>query len=313
MGGYNEVLQQEHYYPFGMGIRGEWKFVQPQIRGGNMYQYNGIELNDDFGLDWNMAFYRSYDPSMAKWTGVDPEAEMYYSWNSYNMALGNPITNSDPSGATVVDPNGNPVSISFDEDNKPVYTFSDKYSEKKRARVEKRFMKETAPIISIMAETEQGRKDIETLNNMSTSVELFFREDATTEVNSWVYYGKIEENGYYKDATIAPYFGNHKESSSESDFAEWLGAVMTVEVGHLEKDQIKLDTEAKKSNPRYLQQPNSKEFQKSYEPLLNRATEYRIKYRKANNQPITKEVFAPLDKYGIKYNEYNKVAREGLK
>ena len=55
-GGYNEVLQQEHYYPFGMGIKGEWKFVQPQVGGVNLYQYNGIELNEDFGLNWNMAF-----------------------------------------------------------------------------------------------------------------------------------------------------------------------------------------------------------------------------------------------------------------
>ena len=59
-----------------------------------------------------MAFYRSYDPSIAKWTGVDPEAEMYYSWNSYNMALGNPITNRDPSGATVT-----PTQSAFDQLN----------------------------------------------------------------------------------------------------------------------------------------------------------------------------------------------------
>ena len=35
-------------YPFGMGIRGEWKFVQPQIGGIHYYQYNGKELNEDF-------------------------------------------------------------------------------------------------------------------------------------------------------------------------------------------------------------------------------------------------------------------------
>ncbi len=53
-GNTNELLQQEHYYPFGMGIRGEWKFVQPQVGGGDPYLYNGIELNDDFGLNWKM-------------------------------------------------------------------------------------------------------------------------------------------------------------------------------------------------------------------------------------------------------------------
>ncbi|BDS09827.1 hypothetical protein AsAng_0005320 [Aureispira anguillae] len=34
------MLQQEHYYPFGMPIRGEWKFVQPQV---GERQCNGID------------------------------------------------------------------------------------------------------------------------------------------------------------------------------------------------------------------------------------------------------------------------------
>ncbi|MGH1339542.1 MAG: RHS repeat domain-containing protein, partial [Aureispira sp.] len=97
-GNANELLQQEHYYPFGMGIRGEWKFVQPQIGGVNQYQYNGIELNDDFGLNWNMAFYRSYDPSIGRWNAVDPLAEKYFSMSPYNGMGNNPIKFIDPDG-----------------------------------------------------------------------------------------------------------------------------------------------------------------------------------------------------------------------
>ncbi len=97
-GGYNEVLQQEHYYPFGMGIRGEWKFVQPQVGGVNQYQYNGKELNDDYGLDWNMAMFRSYDPSIGRWGQVDPLAEVFSSASSYSGMGDNPITFNDPLG-----------------------------------------------------------------------------------------------------------------------------------------------------------------------------------------------------------------------
>ena len=103
VGGYNEVLQQEHYYPFGMGIRGEWKFVQPQIGGVNQYLYNGKELNDDFGLNWNDYGARWYDSSIGRWGGVDPLAEDYVGWSGYNYVMGNPIRLVDPDGMRVED------------------------------------------------------------------------------------------------------------------------------------------------------------------------------------------------------------------
>ncbi|BDS09821.1 RHS repeat domain-containing protein [Aureispira anguillae] len=98
----NELLQQEHFYPFGMGIKGEWKFMQPQIGGANKYQYNGIEMNDDFGLNWNMAFYRSYDASIGRWNGVDPLSNKYYSMSPYNGMGNNPIMNTDPKGDSII-------------------------------------------------------------------------------------------------------------------------------------------------------------------------------------------------------------------
>jgi len=94
----NELLQQEHYYPFGMGIRGEWKFVQPQIGGTNLYQYNGIELNDDFGLNWNMAMFRTYDPALGRWGQVDPLAEILSRDSPYSGISNNPIVLNDPLG-----------------------------------------------------------------------------------------------------------------------------------------------------------------------------------------------------------------------
>jgi RHS repeat-associated protein len=94
----NELLQQEHYYPFGMGIKGEWKFVQPQIGGTNKYQYNGIELNDDFGLNWNMAMFRTYDASIGRWGQVDPLASLFLNKSPYSGMGNNPINFSDRLG-----------------------------------------------------------------------------------------------------------------------------------------------------------------------------------------------------------------------
>ncbi|MFK8101142.1 MAG: RHS repeat domain-containing protein, partial [Saprospiraceae bacterium] len=59
-----EVLQENHYYPFGMNMNGPWA---PQLPTRNLYQYNGKELNEDFGLDWNDYGARWYDAAIGRW------------------------------------------------------------------------------------------------------------------------------------------------------------------------------------------------------------------------------------------------------
>ena len=72
--------------------------MQPQIGGVNQYLYNGKELNDDFGLDWNDYGARWYDSSIGRWGGVDPLAEDYEGWSGYNYVMGNPLKFVDPDG-----------------------------------------------------------------------------------------------------------------------------------------------------------------------------------------------------------------------
>jgi RHS repeat-associated protein len=104
-----------------MGIKGEWKFVQPQIGGVNAYQYNGKELNDDYGLNWNDYGARWYDASIGRWNAVDPLAERYSSWSGYNYVLGNPLKYIDPDGMRVddiyVNENGEFLGRDGDDDN----------------------------------------------------------------------------------------------------------------------------------------------------------------------------------------------------
>ncbi len=56
-----EILQQNHYYPFGANIEG-LTTTSP-----NKYQYNGKEWNEDFGLEWNDYGARFYDPWVGRW------------------------------------------------------------------------------------------------------------------------------------------------------------------------------------------------------------------------------------------------------
>ncbi len=109
-GAYTEY-QSNKYSPFG-GLEFEDNLAE------NKKLFTGKELQDsrvgndilrlyDFGA-------RYYDPTVARWTSIDPFAEMYYSRSPYNYALNNPINLIDPNGLfaqlpygrTITDPRG---------------------------------------------------------------------------------------------------------------------------------------------------------------------------------------------------------------
>ena len=93
----SEIVQVNAYYPFGLnhganvnGANGAYK-----------YQYNGKELDDDNGLNWNDYGARFYDPAIGRWNGVDPLADSYKRWSPYNYTKDNPIKYIDPDGMGV--------------------------------------------------------------------------------------------------------------------------------------------------------------------------------------------------------------------
>jgi len=88
----NEVLQEHHYYPFGMAMEGDW--VDNPVRG-NRYRYNGKELEENFGLNWYAYGARYYDPAIGRFTGVDPIADQFAWVTPYNYAENEPVANID--------------------------------------------------------------------------------------------------------------------------------------------------------------------------------------------------------------------------
>ncbi|QQS29175.1 MAG: hypothetical protein IPM47_20455 [Sphingobacteriales bacterium] len=94
-----KTLQETHYYPFGLPIQK----LSPNFEAAvgvevNNYQYNGIELVEDFGLQVSHALFRTLDPQTGRWWQIDPKAEEFYAWSPYNSNLDNPILLNDPKG-----------------------------------------------------------------------------------------------------------------------------------------------------------------------------------------------------------------------
>ena len=96
-----EILQETHYYPFGMAFNGSWYADNTASK--YKYLYNGKELNEDFGLNLSDYGARWYDASIGRWWNIDPLAENYRKWSAYTYGVDNPIRFIDPDGMSVND------------------------------------------------------------------------------------------------------------------------------------------------------------------------------------------------------------------
>lgn len=85
----SEVFQRNYYYAFGMEIDGDWDNVSNPVR--NAYLYNGKELHNWNGLNWQDYGFRYYMPEIGRFTGVDPIADQYPHVSTYNYAENDPV------------------------------------------------------------------------------------------------------------------------------------------------------------------------------------------------------------------------------
>jgi RHS repeat-associated protein len=96
------IIQEKHYYPFGLEING----LSKNYDSDNKFAYNGKELEDEFGLNWYHYGARYYDPQVGRWWVVDPGEEYYC---PYLFSANSPIVLRDVDGNFTVSDDGTSV------------------------------------------------------------------------------------------------------------------------------------------------------------------------------------------------------------
>jgi RHS repeat-associated protein len=117
----NEILEENHYYPFGLKHSAYNTQHQGYIRqdelnnlillqmpkfagdGSYNYKYNGKEYQDELGLNMYDYGSRLYDPARAGWSNIDPLAEKMRKYSPYNYCFDNPMRFTDPDGMMPAD------------------------------------------------------------------------------------------------------------------------------------------------------------------------------------------------------------------
>jgi RHS repeat-associated protein len=102
------MLEETHYYPFGLAISGiSSKALKPNYAE-NKYKFNdGCELankefSDGSGLELYETDFRNFDSQIGRFHQIDPLGDFSENWSPYSYVMNNPLQFNDPWGLDTV-------------------------------------------------------------------------------------------------------------------------------------------------------------------------------------------------------------------
>jgi len=95
---HGRVIQQDEYYPFGLTFNSYTRENSTP----NQYKFNGKEEQDELGLNVLDFGWRTYDPTIARFTAVDAFSDKYFSMTPYQYGANNPIKYVDVNGDSLM-------------------------------------------------------------------------------------------------------------------------------------------------------------------------------------------------------------------
>ncbi|WP_407556485.1 DUF6443 domain-containing protein [Winogradskyella sp. 4-2091] len=100
-----EIISEKNYYPFGMTQSGYNNVVSANANFiGEKFGFNGMEMQDELGLNSYDFGWRNYDAALGRWFGIDPLAEFMPRVSTYSYAFNNPILFIDVAGMLPMGP-----------------------------------------------------------------------------------------------------------------------------------------------------------------------------------------------------------------
>lgn len=92
----SQIAERTDYYPFGLTFNS----YQRENSVDQRYKFNGMEAVQDIGINWlHPNRFRTYDPSIARFNGIDPLADKSVNVTPYVFVMNNPLLYTDLMGA----------------------------------------------------------------------------------------------------------------------------------------------------------------------------------------------------------------------